>query len=136
VLPAALAIGETGAPRHGGLRGEGENEEGGEGDHTELLTSVGKQWRRLDGVDQGRPAVVQGDISAPASGGQRKRAELGQLDVLELVAGSAAPVGLHTGVSRSAAVAGSEWPTAQSGRGAGGEMQEEARAQGRGARAK
>jgi hypothetical protein len=31
VLRAALSIGATGAPGHGGLRGEGENEEGGEG---------------------------------------------------------------------------------------------------------
>jgi hypothetical protein len=52
------------------------------------------------------------------------------------VAGSAAPVGLHAGVSTSAAAAGSGWPAVQSGRGAGGEMQEQARAQGRGARAK
>jgi hypothetical protein len=31
MLPATLAIGVAGAPGHGGLRGEGENEEGGEG---------------------------------------------------------------------------------------------------------
>jgi hypothetical protein len=31
MLPAALAIGVVGAPGHGGLRGEAENEEGGEG---------------------------------------------------------------------------------------------------------
>jgi hypothetical protein len=97
-----------------GAQGRGGKRGGRRGDHTELLTSVGKQWRRLVGVDQGRPVVVQGDSSAPASGGRRKRAELGQLGVLELVAGSAAPVGLHAGVSRSAA-AGLEWPAVQSG---------------------
>jgi hypothetical protein len=62
--------------------------------------------------------------------------ELGDLGVLELVAGSAASVGLHAGVSTSAAAVGLEWPAAQSGRGAGGEMQEQARAQGQGARGK
>jgi hypothetical protein len=88
----------------------------------ELLTSVGRQWRRLVGVDQGRPAAVQGDSSAPAVGGRRKRVEIGQLGVLELVVGSAAPVGLHAGVSTTSAATGSEWLVAQSGRGAGGEM--------------
>jgi hypothetical protein len=66
-------------------------------------------------VDQGRPAAVQGDSSAPAVGGRWKRAEIGQLGVLELVAGSAAPVGLHAGVSTSSSAAGSEWLAAQSG---------------------
>jgi hypothetical protein len=87
-------------------------------------------------VVQSRPAAVQGDNSAPAAGSRRKRVKLGQLGVLEIVAGSATSVGLHAGISTSAAAAGSEWPAAQSGRGAGGEMQEQARAQGRGARAK
>jgi hypothetical protein len=58
-------------------------------------------------VVQGRSVAVQGDNSAPTAGGQRKRVELGQLGVLELVAGSAALVGLHAGVSMSAAAAGS-----------------------------
>jgi hypothetical protein len=56
-------------------------------------------------VVKGRSAAVQGNSSASAAGGRRKRVEFGQLGVLELVAGSAAPVGLHAGVSRSAAAA-------------------------------
>jgi hypothetical protein len=106
------------------LRGTGGSWERGKqrgrrGGHTELHTSVGRRRRRLVGVIQGRPAVVQGDSSAPAAGGRWKRVELGQLGFLEPVAGSAAPVGLHAGVSTSAAAvaAGSEWPAAQSGRG-------------------
>jgi hypothetical protein len=119
-----------------GAQGRGGKRRGRRGGHTELLTSVGRRRRRLVDVVQGRPAAVQGDSCAPAAGNRQKRVELGQLGVLELVAGSAAPIGLHAGVSTSAAAAGSEWPAAQSGRGTSGEMQAHARAQGRGARAK
>jgi hypothetical protein len=69
VLPAALAIGETGAPRHGGLRGEGENEEGGEGITRSCLPRsenngggssawirVGRWWSKVTAVLR-RPAV-------------------------------------------------------------------------------
>jgi hypothetical protein len=73
--------------------------------HPELLTLVRRRQRRLVGVVKGRSAAVQGDSSAPAAGGRWKRVEFGQLGVLELVAGSAAPIGLHTVVSTSAAAA-------------------------------
>jgi hypothetical protein len=43
-------------------------------------------------VDQGQSVVVQGDSSVPAVGGRWERAELEQLGVLRLAAGSAAPV--------------------------------------------
>jgi hypothetical protein len=78
-----------------GAQGRGGKRRGRRGGHPELLTSIGKRQRRLVGVAQGRAAAVQGDSSAPVAGGRRKRVELRQLGVLELVAGSAAPVGLQ-----------------------------------------
>jgi hypothetical protein len=78
-----------------GAQGRGGKRRGRRGGHPELLTSIGKRQRRLVGVAHGRSAAVQGDSSAPAAGGRRKRVELRQLGILELVAGSAAPVGLQ-----------------------------------------
>jgi hypothetical protein len=88
-----------------GAQGRGGKRRGRRGGHPELLTLVRRRQRGLVDVVKGRSAAVQGDSSAPAAGGRWKRVEFGQLGILELVAGSAAPVGLHVGVSTSAVVA-------------------------------
>jgi hypothetical protein len=80
-----------------GAQGRGENEEGGEG-------VIQSRLPRLEN-DSGNSSAwlmvgrwqfkVTAVLRRPAAGGRRKRVELRQLGILELVVGSAAPVGLQ-----------------------------------------
>jgi hypothetical protein len=88
MLLVALAIKVTGAPGHGGLRGEGGNEEEHEG-----VSMEGSPWMRVDGEVAadgrlGRRARSHGGGGAPVLPRPREGAEEARIDAWMLVAAS------------------------------------------------